>query len=835
MILFLRPNKHHAARPYGIVLDSDQSLELTEASSGDNLFSSLGTMEVNGLDKRTGIKGTSESTVSPTPRVDKKPLDTVTPKGTSRVVDANSLPTSVSIDVELTELEKTLTNTRKSIDAKFYRSLMQNSNNLGETTDGAQFMMENPVQDVSYEDSQNGTSPDCGRSPPCKKTLSLDSQDHIKVVADRQSSLHTCNEPSKELTGNRKKVLSPPPYEEAITSLKRHRNKKSTSNEKSKTITSRMEESPSPKHRSQSSIITHSSDTSTDEKPRCLMRTSSSGRRAIRSAVKSENLEDLLSKMYPQDISPKHEVRAPPYEFIGNRNRLMIARSESNIPSSFDSEEVYSGGASIVHTRVRDVDDVINEKIHVRSGSADQLNGYATFQQTPWRPSSVNDNRVSESMKDTPKKFVKSDRQSTAYGFPSSSQSEKSITSGESILAIPSAELHTTAHNLPNREDTMVRQFINHSEELDNLNDTFAKIDQAFGFTSYINEQLDHNIRNDANHKPPKHRQKSIPSNVVRSSSVEDSGSSAFHPTTLSFLGSAVRSPHSFRDNIKAQPGNSTEKKKSEAEESLEAAITDFHSTLSNLPEKRYHEILDHSAEDRTPAFNEKRFTSMHSLSKTKLRDHRSEATPVESKNDILRNDDKERPRSKMQMSRKVISYPDGRERFACSSATRQGLHLPYSYRGNGSRVQELVGKFSQQYERKNSLDSSLSRRTSDHIRSHSEARISLKSPSFLPKDPIGVKSSEAGKVVDRYKKHMESSYGKVDQATDQQTVETPTRKKISVTVRPKLDFDVTSHRHVALNSPPLDNNSIRKMTALPERSKNFQNNLNKNGKFVIF
>ena len=832
------------------MLDSDQSLEFTEGSSGEHLFLSSGVSgELGGVNKPDGSRQEKtskerfhEDALSPN-QVDKeKTVDVRTPKVGGGLKDTKRLPTAVSIDPELTELERTITDARKSIDAKFYRSLVQSSisnktddqsnhslESLKSHNNSDKVRRESPVGKLQKQDGKVILE-EHGHWQPSTRSASSCSENPSYSKPDLSPSTQSDVSAGSKLSLNR--IRSPPPYEEAINSLERNRNKKPVSTERGNKLVVNGEKDMVTKQENKTTRkSSQTSESNMGEKPRYLTRNLSADRRKYRSQVKSENLEDLLGQKAHQDGSLKHEHYTPPYEFIGNRNKLMIARSESNIPFSCkqfstasDTDERHRS-VNVVQTRVRDVNDVINEKIHVRSGSADQLSGFNTFFTTPQRSSSVDENQKSEYEKAVPRTSVGD----ISKGLPYSSHDKRKLRNQDGVPDVGGNDLHFIGDHPPRGEVyPITTPVVNRLTEDESLNDTFAKIDQAFGFTSYVTEKNHHDV-NEEKQKRTKHRQKSAFSAHASDNSDGDSTNSALG---IRMGGKLEGLRQRSLDNGGPQLPDSFEKKKSEAEESLEAAITEFHSTLFSLPEKNsaqtYGRSVDSSHTPRSDGFSDLAYTtSKGKFDKSGRR--LNESLPYK-----LRNDGSESPRSAIQISRKTITYPDEKSNVHAKGASRQRLDSPsHAYKGSGGRVQELVGKFSQQYERKNSLDSSIARK-SDRARSRSEARISLlASPTpWVRKssNPTGFKVSEASSIIRRYEKHRESHTEKVKQEVEKQGSETPVRKKISVTVRPKLEMESTDQMHIAPNSPSWNDACERGMATLPGRGKKYQNAFNKSG-----
>ena len=763
-----------------------------------------------------------------------------------------------SVDPELTELERNITDTRKSIDAKFYKSLVQNSasrkyhdqasrgaipSKPGASKDMKHILEHtNPIidfhgrrinkttienepvleEDISVLANRVKDTPMQGKVAPPNGIQSKPSQSKPSQSKQSERS-ELINSSSASLS----RMRSPPPYEVAINSLERQRAKKSqTKKEATKDI--KVENAPS----GASSPNHHSNDSSLDEKPRVLLRKTSSEAKRHRYQVKSENLEDLLGSKNFVKGTPKTESNTLPYEFIGNRNKLMIARSESNIHWSCERSLVSDNedrhrNFDIVQTRVRDVNDVIKEKIHVRSGSADQLVGFSRLQSQSQSPSPEGRRREQLSILrgNMPRKLSRKSSLDgdSEEGTPYSSHLNRRIKSQEDVTADAKSK-PLGKHHAPFRQASVgsisTDSFL-HTEE--SINDTFAKIDQAFGFTSYGDQQSTDQTasketsKEEKRRKKSKHRQRSRSSKHFTDSSDEESGASSLASLASKRSTSSGRPRLKSFEKFKPPSQDSLEKKKSEAEESLEAAITEFHSTLSSLPDQRsslYHSSsIEHSKNVQTP----KEQSTVSVIS-----------TAGKQKSE----------RSSVQVSRKTISYSENKGKgYSRISSRQSSIDSPsHSSRESGGRVQELVGKFSN-IERKDSLDSPTPNRGNERTRSRSEARISLissSSPWVRRSSYQSVsKNTEGGSIANRFERHRASHTEKVKQGTSTPE-ETPVKKRISVTVRPKLEMENEQENferlEVAPNSPLWMEACERGMTTLPGRGKKFKKSIQNSG-----
>lgn len=870
---FSSSSSNHGSRPSGFILDSDQTLELTEASSGEHFVLSAGVprdqdarvvarprginglaKESNGWDRATESNALGKTTEKQS-ATDGKTLTSATD---AKNKDGKSAAVPGSVDPELTELERTISDARKSIDAKFYQSLVQSS--MVAQTGGnsirspdltkSQTNVENTQWDAPMQQASNqensGNSSELSPWSPSKRSLSPsgDSYTMAGMSEEAQLSASTQSGSAKGSNSSLNRMRSPPPYDEAITSLERRRGKKHTGTDK------RERESRAAFRQ------IDTSETSGEEKPRCVSRNMNADRRKLRYQAKSENFEDLLGSGSSALSLTNHELNAPPYEFLGNRNKLMIARSESHIPSSCEKFAALSDGeehrcnVNIVHTRVRDVNEIIQEKNHVRSESADQLTGFAALLPTPQRSSSADESRKTLVGRDMPWRLTRTPNGDDGFqGRPYSRHDARKGNCREKITGLVEdndmqSKERKLSNSLVNKESAAAMLYHSLSRDDEVMTDTFARIDQAFGFTSYANEEARVDGAEERRRKSLKNR-KPKP-HVVLSDTSDEYDTSGSLSSVNSSKRISARRPR-FRSFGKVQPPSqeSLEKKKSEAEESLEAAITEFHSTLSNLPAKHSTEEYKQSL-DKTPTPRDKGFSasayfpSEESFSRDSFMLRRNSTAMSKS-----RRGDNDNSVNSIQVSRKRISYPDERSVGVIKSASRQASldSVAHSHKGSGGRVQELVGKFSQQQqqERKGSLDSSLTKRAGDRGRSRSEARISLlASPSpWVRKssNPIGSKTSEAGNIIRRFEKHRENHTEKGKQLNERVESETPSRKRISVKVRPKLDMEkcveARGQSHVEPNSPSWNDACKRGTTTLPGRGRKANANGPKSGKTI--
>ncbi|XP_065051814.1 uncharacterized protein LOC135681326 isoform X2 [Rhopilema esculentum] len=843
-----RLNNNHSSRPQGFILDSDQSLEFTEASSAEHLITSPTHLSDGKREKilkqnkevvAHGIGNGKEE--NPVPGNDKQRTPIVLKDTVSNSSSAGS------VDPELTELERNITDTRKSIDAKFYKSLIQNSASRkyhDQASRGAIPSKPGASKDMKHILEHTNPIIDLHGRRTNKTTIENEPvlEEDISVLPNRvkdtpmqgkaappngvQSKPSESSELINGSSASLSRMRSPPPYEVAINSLERQRAKKNqTKKEATKDI--KVENAPS----GASSPNHHSNDSSLDEKPRVLLRKTSSETRRHRYQVKSENLEDLLGSKNFMKGTPKTESNTLPYEFIGNRNKLMIARSESNIHASCERSLVSDNedrhrNFDIVQTRVRDVNDVIKEKIHVRSGSADQLVGFSRLPSQSQSPSPEGGRREQLSILrgNMPRKLSRKSSVGgdSEEGTPYSSHLNRRIKSQEDIAA--ESEPTLGKHHAPFRQASVgsisTDSFL-YTEE--SINDTFAKIDQAFGFTSYGDQQsTDQTASKEASKeekrkKKSKHRQRSRSSKHFTDSSDEESGASSLASVASKRSTSSGRTRLKSFEKFKPPSQDSLEKKKSEAEESLEAAITEFHSTLSSLPDQRSSLYRSSSIEQSKNVRTPKEQSTVSVIS-----------TAGKQKSE----------RSSVQVSRKTIAYSENKGKgYSRISSRQSSIDSPsHSSRESGGRVQELVGKFSN-IERKDSLDSPTPNRGNDRTRSRSEARISLissSSPWVRRSSYQSVsKNTEGGSIANRFERHRASHTEKVKQGSSTPE-ETPVKKRISVTVRPKLEMENEQEKfgrlEVAPNSPLWMDACERGMTTLPGRGKKFKKSIQNSG-----
>eukprot|EP00794_Sanderia_malayensis_P017264 gene17264-18988_t len=840
---------NQSRRPQGFILDSDQSLELTEtglttenaltpanravnreAGNGSNAPAKVNA-PLSAASQRKGPERI-KSKIPLEKKDSGKPRDRYSAK---IPLDSRTSPSSSSlgsVDPELTELERTITDTRKSIDAKFYKSLVQGSamrRNIDrsnvrkahkELEKGAgENMQESPIGSRRNSTKQRPNPPNykalsltvdkdeskrtVGKSVSGSQRELVDSRMSVENLRMSDSMINGVkNTPNGHLedsnrkpsegsptnsTGNSKDRPSPPPYEEAISSLDRRRTKpkaKQTAvSEKDKVVY---------RHFDTPGRASSGTDSNKEDIPKHLMSTKE--RRRYRSLIKSENLDDIRVGVKGIVGETKlDDSRKGLDNFIVNKCKLTGAYSESNIVKSVDRDAngtTFDVG-NIVQTRVRDVSDVIKEKNnHMRTGSADQLStGFASL--LP-KASALRSSSIDASMRITD---IAAD-------------------------SVESPFERTSDQKLPYKETTLgpVTKTVElYSPEDEHLTDTFEKIDQAFGFTSYGpssegTTQANSSDNEKQRRKSLKHRQRSQASKVFLESS-DDSSSAA------SSSSARGRMPRKAR-GARTISTESVKRNKSEAEQSLEAAITEFHSTLSSLPDQNSSLDLLSSCEtlpgDQTPVQRDL-VNSTGGLA--------SEETPKADRSAL-------RPKAESRMTvvnrdyTPKITYTD-RRRISVRSTGRQISQEP------GSRVQELVGKFSSkpQSARKSSLDSwTPVRGKPETFRSRSEARISvLTSPSpWTKRDPSKQTSffriSEADRDARRFERHWTSHQEEarnIGVLSDSSSSATPARKKISVTAIPTMSVEKKANTIGSLPVMPSWQDACeRGMLSLPGRGK---------------
>jgi len=796
----------HSARPVGFVFNSDQS------SPSDIYLSSM--------DNSDGIMnyvncGTNNSLVcdsSKIPRSKQTLLDDRMLKVSPVAVVASKLPSSFAVDPELTELEKSLADTRKSIDAKFYKSLMQNSIGNAEPSH---------MHDVNVDLNQgeNGQSHSIDFSP-CTTDISHMSPTHSAVETGKQQPLNN-------------HCKSPPPYEVALTTLERHRGRKSTSNEIGRaTAESDMRACVDTDCRSLFSPTgLCTPDSTIGDKPRYLARKASGSRRSIRSKVNSEHLEEFVPEGCPIYASPSYEFNGPPYEFIGNRNKLMVAQSESNISSDksysilANRDHVHSN-RSIVHTRVRDVDDIIKEKIHIRSKSTDKVNELAPFLHIPQRSSSLDvDLREKSVHGNTLTSSVKASEQSIPWRLQSSSHNEVNIVSDKIRVSVQDEDLYHSTCDYPHTEKG--NNCNNYSLQFASINDTFTKIDKAFGFTSYVKEHPVHKCKSQTDRLSTQNIQEAVSVTVIGDSCDIEKRNVLLLPTVSSAEDSAQSFSVQSCSNLSRSNDYSVEKKKSEAEESLEAAITEFHSTLSNIPTNHSVHTSTHPPEQLSTICSHISPTK-YPCPRTPLPVKGYDQEQVETMTRKVRSGDGDWPRVKVNVSQNIASLPTKREKFVITNANRQLVHLhSRGYAVGRGRVQELVGKFSQTPD--NDFDSFVSVRPGEHLRSHNETKVPVISGMTDSRHArFNVRDSNC--IEKQCEDERDTQIQRLPQAIEIKALESPLKKKISVVVRPKHYMDAVSHLHIAPHSSPLGDCSEQVIDSHPGLGGILQSNVNRHG-----
>ena len=798
IIVFSSTKTKHSARPAEFVFESNQHLKMAEQSPSNICLSSIDTSGgiINYMNCDTNNTLVCDS--SRMPRNWQTLLDERLLKVSPVEVVASKLPISNAIDLELTELEKSLADTRKSIDAKFYKSLMNSSIDNAE-----QSHMHDMKVHVNQGESRQEYSIDFS---PCTTDVLQQSPAHSLVETGKQKPLtNQCSEPDNASAAILNKVVLPPPYEVALTTLERRRGRKSTPNDIGRaTAGSDMKAHLDSDCRSLFSPTGfHTHDSTVGDKPRYLARKVSGGRNIVRSKVKSEHLEEFYTGGCPKYSSPSYEFSGPPYEFIGNRNSLIVAQSESNISSDknssiFSNRDRVHSNRSIVHTRVRDVDDIIKEKVHIRSLSTDKLTELVPFSHTPQRSSSLDiDLRDKSAYGNKANLSVQACEQNLPWKAQSSSHESENVLSHQNRVSVQDAASYHGAGDYPHTEK--VKKSDNHSLQFPSINDTFTKIDLAFGFTSYVKEHPSHIGKSQTDQLGAQNDQEAVSLTAIGDSSGIEKRNVILLPTVSSARESAQNfSAHSCNTLC---GGNEcyVKKEKSEAEESLEAAITEFHSTLSNIPTNYSVHTSTHSPEHPSTIWKHSSPTRYHCL---------TTALPVKGQKQIekvtrkARSGDGDWPKVKLHVSQKTVSLPNTKEKVVLTNANNQLVHSLYrGYAGGRGRVQELVDKFSQSLD--SDFDSFVSIKPGEHLRSHSETKVPVISGRTLSRH-AGFKECDSNYIDNQCEDERDCQSQMFPQANDIKALKSPLKKKISVIARPKHYMDTVSHLHIATHSSPL-------------------------------
>ena len=552
---------------------------------------------------------------------------------------------------------------------------------------------------------------------------------------------------SKEKSDNRdRKLRSPPPYEIAVSSLEKRKVSKEyqpitlvvkdgkvSSTPPQVQISSYQRQG---KHRS-----------SRDESD---TRTGNSTENFLSRKASSESKGSMASSLTSDPSVYNDSVPCSSCERL------------SQLPDGEGSpQQQRSGSGSIVQTRVRDIKEVINEKVQ-RSESSEHLLRIGSPQPSPreYRSSSVDLDSVSlqlsasreyiESGRDRVKK-IKAAAQGREPYSPHPGRRSKSQEDIRRAESRESLKHSGSKEKLPYKETTLgsVITTVETYTEDNSLKDTFEKIDAAFGFRSYgPSKSAAAQDRKPRKKRVSKHRPKA----QERHTSSSDGDESSTRGTPL-----VRRRGSSKARDSKDRPSStgSISRNKSEAEESLEASIREFHTTLSSLPQNEKRQSSSDKASSNDTLSGSRRPVSPRiatdgSSSTEKLAErvpprsrtptnYRRGSGPAGERSsrdssyyDRLRKADNittsrsGTPSDTDSLTRKKNSVPQQSSLDSTPVGVKQG------------QVSELVNKFSETApsSRKDSTDSVLST-SSDRDKSRSEAKLSLiASPKpWQPKD----------------------------------------------------------------------------------------------------
>lgn len=501
-----------------------------------------------------------------------------------------------SFDHELGELERQLTNTRKSIDAKFYKSLANSSSPFFRPSKPPGLM--SPVEAIS-----GGNQAENEFIPIDRRSIDSGDDSSTNVMRNSAAYIQRISSDSDKLSAqlSSNEGVEKPSTKKLFEPLRYHDDEpvtKPTATPITQNVTKRKEslEIEINKQTESTAFITPASPV---KPPRQVLKNAQpitfkidAKGGMVKKLEKSSSDEKLIQK----------ESQGKEHDHLENFSDHAIDRVKSGSRETLLSDNEISRRGNLVTTMVRDAAEIINERGKGRDSPVTiRLDGKGADSPVNARRSDVKMRKSVDHtifMKDPHSEHSKL-TQRYSHGSrlpPSSSQSmdaeEKRLSTQpnkspklnarENILKVlntaPRGSSSKTGksptHSLKDMQRSSgVRQGVILD---DSLTDTFAKLDAAFAFKpspSPDGSQKDEkrrrrrNKRRSRNYEPP----------------ASDSDSNDSSPNSRR-RGGGIRIQLKKNDDPETASLNS----KSEAEQSLEAAITDFHISLSSMPERTH-------------------------------------------------------------------------------------------------------------------------------------------------------------------------------------------------------------------------------------------------------
>lgn len=463
---------------------------------------------------------------------------------------------TTSFDHELGELERQLTNTRKSIDAKFYKSLANSSSPF--------FRPSKPPGLMSPEETSQSENELIRRSEDSadENTSDLTTGHNTAAIFDNDFSVSMNPDES---------VIRMPKTEP----LRYHDDDPGDPPKVPKRRESLDVSLESTKREESTVYITPASPSKT---PRQVLRNAEPITFEIDAKgghVKKLDTASVFSDEKISSKAPDHERSESSASDFTVEVRMKSGSRETLI----DSDSSRKG--NLVRTKVRDASDIIYERSKGRESPVN------THREIKVRASV--DHTASMEPNNEHSKLTQ--KHSHDARLETSSPALEHEEKPPKVKTHPSPKLHARENivkalgGIASRSN---KAFKSPSVDKkgkpgvildDSLTDTFAKLDAAFGFKGTPTSPPDNGQCDDKRKRRRNHKRRSRIYEPPTSDSDDDDSS----PTGSSRRRSGIRIQLKKNDDPETASLNS----KSEAEQSLEAAISDFHISLSSMPERK--------------------------------------------------------------------------------------------------------------------------------------------------------------------------------------------------------------------------------------------------------
>lgn len=461
-----------------------------------------------------------------------------------------------SFDHELGELERQLTDTRKSIDAKFYKSLANSSSPFFRSA-----------------------KPDSPLSPTKEKLFPLATQkpqdsendaQHSGVYRIRKTNIYTGRSSDSQVSD--KNYSSSEGTESTIKSTFEPLKFKDTSHVmlRNDSLQNAMEQ-PRKMEESSSVFITPSTPTKLQK----LRKVD-----PITFEIHAKGGQVMQLKQMDKEEKPPITRSSENVGNISDSSSGLDKKKRSSHEGLISDSDVPNRKGSLVKTKVRDASDIIHERSYGRDSPVSRDFFNRKSQSIDHSSSNTNPEHAKLgqrfsyqpqkiTMTSTTAKDLEKTKTKAMHLSPKSSPRNTAL-----VKALGSAARNKAMkENTPNQGQKIRSKIILD----DSLTDTFAKLESAFAMKP--SPSPDTTAREEKRKRRHKHKRRSRNYEPPSSDSSYDDDSS---PDTRR-RGGGLRIQLKKNDD----PETSSLTSKSEAEQSLEAAISDFHMSLSTMPDKK--------------------------------------------------------------------------------------------------------------------------------------------------------------------------------------------------------------------------------------------------------